>query len=163
MVPKVSLQDFLFILGFGRPTAKNYESVFLTGVRPKPGFGPFVHNRAIISLSRYFWPIVRLIGGHCVCTTCYCAVLPLWTPCAHIGPTFSLLFEQPSHMGQVVTEVILSKSITEVQKIERLQPHDRTKKGEGFPWYFHFLTHNGIIFVLDGPGPFSVASTVLGR
>ncbi len=47
---------------FGRATAKNYESVFLTVVRPKPRFGPF-DRRATISLSRYFWPMVRLMEG----------------------------------------------------------------------------------------------------
>ncbi len=30
-----------FLTYFGRPRTKNYESVLLTGVRPKPGFGTF--------------------------------------------------------------------------------------------------------------------------
>ncbi len=30
-----------FFTHFGRPTAENYESVFLSVVRPNPGFGPF--------------------------------------------------------------------------------------------------------------------------
>ncbi len=50
-----------FFTYFGRPTAKNYNSVFLTVVRPKPGFSPF-DRRATISLSWYFWPMVRLMG-----------------------------------------------------------------------------------------------------
>ncbi len=46
---------------FCRPVVKNYELVFLTIVRPKSMFGRFDH-RATIILSRYFWPMVRLMG-----------------------------------------------------------------------------------------------------
>ncbi len=42
-----------FLIHFGRPMAENYESVFLTGVRPKPGFGPFV-GRLWVKFSK-FW------------------------------------------------------------------------------------------------------------
>ncbi len=48
MVPKVSLQDFLPILGAPRPKITNrsfwplcYQMVLLTGMRPNPGFRPF--------------------------------------------------------------------------------------------------------------------------
>ncbi len=60
-----------FFTQFGRPTAKNYESVYSTVMRPngafdrratKTWFGSF-DRRATISLSRYFWPMVRLMGG----------------------------------------------------------------------------------------------------
>ncbi len=46
---------------FCRPMVENYESVFLTVVRPKSMFGRFDH-RATIILSRYFLPMVRLMG-----------------------------------------------------------------------------------------------------
>ncbi len=71
MVPKVSFQDFLPILGAPRPKITNRpfwplcrQVVLLTVVWPKPEFGPF-DRRATISLSRYFWPMVRLMGGGC--------------------------------------------------------------------------------------------------
>ncbi len=48
MVPKVFLQDFLPTLGTSQPKITNRsfwpswdQMVLLTGVRPKPGFGPF--------------------------------------------------------------------------------------------------------------------------
>ncbi len=56
---------------FSRPTIKNYESVFLTVVVVNGGFdrratkiyvGRF-DRRATIILSRYFRPMVRLMGG----------------------------------------------------------------------------------------------------
>ncbi len=56
---------------FRSRTVENYESVFLTvvqtngaltGVRPKPGFGP-LDRCATIFLSRYFWPIDATNGG----------------------------------------------------------------------------------------------------
>ncbi len=58
--PEVSLQNFLLILGTPLPKITNQsfrpscdQMVLLTGVQPKPEFGPFVH-RATISLSWYF-------------------------------------------------------------------------------------------------------------
>ncbi len=61
MVPKVSLQDFLPILGVARPKIMNRsfwlscdQMVLLNGVRPKPGFGPF-EVRPWIKFSK-FWP-----------------------------------------------------------------------------------------------------------
>ncbi len=52
-----------FFTDFECPRAKNYKLLFLTIVRPKPGFGPF--NRCVtISLSWHFWPMVQLMGGH---------------------------------------------------------------------------------------------------
>ncbi len=69
MVPKVSHQDFLPILGALEPKITNQsfwplwdQMVLLTGMRPKPGFGPF-NCCVTISLSWYFWPMVRLMGG----------------------------------------------------------------------------------------------------
>ncbi len=43
-----------FFTHFGRPTAENYESVFLTVVRPKPGFGHF-EVQPWVKFSE-FWP-----------------------------------------------------------------------------------------------------------
>ncbi len=72
MVLKVSFQDFLLILGGPRPKITNRsfwpssnQMVLLTGVRPKPGFGPF-DRHATISLSRYFWPMVLLHQPGCL-------------------------------------------------------------------------------------------------
>ncbi len=60
------LQDSLPILGAPWPKITNRsfwpscdQMVLLTGVRPKSGFYTF-DRRATISLSRYFWPMVRL-------------------------------------------------------------------------------------------------------
>ncbi len=44
---------------FSRPTTKNYKLVFLTVLRVNGGFD----RRATIILSRYFRPMVRLMGG----------------------------------------------------------------------------------------------------
>ncbi len=68
VVCKVSPQDFFSVLVASRPKIPVrsfwpwcYQMVLLTGVRPKPVFDPF-DRPATISLSRYFWPIVRLMG-----------------------------------------------------------------------------------------------------
>ncbi len=69
VVREVSPQGFLPILGAPRPKITNRpfwpacdQMVLLTGLRPKPGFGT-CDRRGSISLSRNFWPMVRLMGG----------------------------------------------------------------------------------------------------
>ncbi len=44
---------------FGRPMAENFDSVFLTNVRPNNPFD----RRVTITLSQYFRPMVQLRGG----------------------------------------------------------------------------------------------------
>ncbi len=47
---------------FAGPHDQKLRFGILTGVRPKPGFAPF-DRHATISLSQYFWPMVRLMVG----------------------------------------------------------------------------------------------------
>ncbi len=68
VVCKVSLQDFLPILAALQPKIPIWyfrlgrdQMVLLMGVRLETMFGSFDRG-ATVSLSRYFWPMVRLLG-----------------------------------------------------------------------------------------------------